>query len=97
MTIFFELLAFAALAALVGTLFFYSKPQRESLTKQLAELETERGKLTGQALLFPFFALSLHQFRAMHRSTVQHQNRRAAKAWQHGLDAVDHVGSRTAQ
>ena len=49
MPILFGILTAAALIALVGTLFFYSKPQRESLNKQIAELETERGKLKGQA------------------------------------------------
>jgi ribonuclease Y len=49
MIIFFGTLAGAALIALVGTLLLYSKPQRESLNKQIAELETERGKLNAQA------------------------------------------------
>ena len=49
MTIFFAILAIAALAALAGTWLFYSKPQRESLNKQIAELETERANLKAQA------------------------------------------------
>ena len=43
------ILAVAALAALIGTLLFYVKPQRESLQKQLADLSAEREKLKLQA------------------------------------------------
>jgi len=43
------LIGIAALAALAGVLLFYLKPQRERLDKQIAELETERGGLQGQA------------------------------------------------
>lgn len=49
MNIFLGLLALAAFAALAGTLLFYSKPQREILNKQIAELDAERGKLNAQA------------------------------------------------
>ncbi len=43
------LLGVAALAALAGVRLFYSKPQRERLNKQIAELEAERKGLQGQA------------------------------------------------
>jgi len=49
MIYYFALLGVAALAALAGVLFFYLKPQRERLDKQIAELAEERGKLQGQA------------------------------------------------
>ena len=43
------IVAAAALVALALTLLLYSKPQRESLNRQIAALETERTLLNGQA------------------------------------------------
>ena len=49
MIIILALIGITALATLVGVLLFYLKPQRERLDKQIAELETERKGLQGQA------------------------------------------------
>ena len=49
MNIFLLVLALAAVVALAGTLIFYSKPQREALAKQMADLDAEREKLKTQA------------------------------------------------
>ena len=49
MQTFWATLAVAALAALVGTLLFYVKPQRERLQKHLADLDVEREKIRLQS------------------------------------------------